>query len=50
MPALHFEHACAKGGPNRLPVTWDRNLGGGRVSCPVCGANKLAATLRNNVL
>jgi hypothetical protein len=46
----YFQHSCAKGGPARLPVTWDRVSGGGRVSCPLCGANKLTATLRNHVL
>lgn len=45
-----FHHACRMGGPATLPVTWDRVNGGGRVSCPICGANKLAAQLRNHVL
>lgn len=40
-----YSHACRQGGPSTLPVTWDRIAGGARVSCPMCGLNKLAATI-----
>lgn len=45
-----YTHACRQGGPSRLPVTWDRVNGGGRVSCPICGASKLTAAMRGTVL
>lgn len=45
-----FHHACRMGGPTNLPVTWDRVAGGGRVSCPICGVNKLTATLRGHTV
>lgn len=50
MNAPHYNHACRQGGPASLPVTWDRVNGGGRVSCPMCGVNKLTATIHGNVL
>lgn len=46
----HYDHECAKGGPARLPITWDRALGGGRVSCPLCGVNRLTATIRGHTI
>ncbi|MFA5861718.1 MAG: hypothetical protein WDA16_08480 [Candidatus Thermoplasmatota archaeon] len=45
-----YTHACRQGGPATLPVTWDRIAGGGRVSCPICGANKLTATIHGSAL
>lgn len=45
-----FAHQCRQGGPAKLPITWDRVAGGGRVSCPMCGQNQLAAALRNHKL
>lgn len=50
MATLRYDHACHQGGPATLPVTWDRIQGGGRVSCPICGVNKLTATIRGNAL
>lgn len=41
-----YAHHCRQGGPAKLPVTWDRVAGGGRVSCPICGASKLTATIQ----
>lgn len=50
MNAPRYVHHCRQGGPATLPVTWDRVNGGGRVACPMCGAHKLTATIRGNVL
>lgn len=50
MTTVTFTHACRQGGPAQLPVTWDRVRGGGRVECPMCGANKLTAGARQHVL
>lgn len=50
MTSVTFTHACRQGGPAQLPVTWDRVRGGGRVECPMCGANKLTAGARTHVL
>lgn len=50
MTAVTFTHACRQGGPSRLPITWDRVHGGGRVECPMCGKSKLTAGLRGHVL
>jgi len=45
MDVKTLHHECRQGGPSELPITWDRIAGGGRVSCPVCGLNKLTADL-----
>lgn len=50
MNAPHYTHACRQGGPASLPGTWDRIQGGGRVACPICGANKLTAAIRGTHL
>lgn len=50
MNTVTYQHACRQGGPAQLPVTWDRIHGGARVSCPMCGANKLTAAMRTHVL
>lgn len=42
---LTYDHQCRQGGPAKLPVTWDRVQGGGRVSCPLCGMSKLTAQI-----
>lgn len=50
MTAIHYAHACRQGGPASLPITWDRVQGAARVSCPMCGANKLTAAIRGHTL
>lgn len=50
MNTFHVAHHCRQGGPAQLPVTWDRVAGGARAACPICGANKLAASLKGHTL
>ncbi|HEX2021318.1 MAG TPA: hypothetical protein VHH36_01285 [Candidatus Thermoplasmatota archaeon] len=50
MTSVTYRHACRQGGPAHLPITWDRVAGGARVSCPICGVNRLAATIRGDLI